>query len=100
LLLPPPIPRNQKQVEAEEKAKAKDKVKDKGKGKGKDNEEEEEVSKEEEEATNLLPTTANTANIRPSVVQPQSRRRRPRWTRQHLCRRSRGLRPRPRLQRP
>jgi hypothetical protein len=49
LLLPNPTPRNQKQAEAEEKAKAKDKDKDK------DN--------KEEEVTNLLPTTANTANI-------------------------------------
>jgi hypothetical protein len=60
LLPPAQIPRNQKQVDAKEKAKAKDKVKDKGKGK--DNEEEEEDSKEEE-VTNLLPTTANMANI-------------------------------------
>jgi hypothetical protein len=68
LLPTAPIPRNQKQVEAEEKAKAKAKakdkvkVKDKDKGKGKDNKEEEEDS-EKEEVTNLLPTTANTANI-------------------------------------
>jgi hypothetical protein len=44
------------------KAKAKDKVKDKGKGKDNEEEEEEEDS-EEEEVTNLLPATANTANI-------------------------------------
>jgi hypothetical protein len=58
LLLPAPTPRSQKQAEAEEKAKDKDKDKDK------DNEEkEEEADNKEEEVTNLLPTTANTANI-------------------------------------
>jgi hypothetical protein len=63
LLPPAPIPRNQKQVEAEEKAKAKSKDKVKEQGKGKDNENEEEEDSEEAEVTNLLPTTANTANI-------------------------------------
>jgi hypothetical protein len=59
-LLPPvPTPRNQKQAEAEEKAKAKAKDKDKDN----EEEEEEEEDNEEEEVTNLLQTTANTANI-------------------------------------